>query len=237
MHYILIDHENVQPADLVGMDAGQACVLVFTGAQQKVAISLIEAVQALGERGKFVRISGNGKNALDFHIAYYLGKFSERDPQASFLLVTADSGYDPLVSHLNAKGIAAKRITPPKPVVKAEQPPVSKLPAVKKAAAKKSLTVTIEPVKPLPAKQAAKKAAGKALPATGTAMTDSDKVLKMLVGMPNNLPGSEASLRRMVGTWLSSKESGRLDVVIAELKRRTIILVSGSKLTYRLPKA
>lgn len=233
MHYILIDHENVQPADSVGMDAEQACVLVFTGAQQKVAISLIEAVQVLGERGKFVRISGNGKNALDFHIAYYLGKFSERDPQASFLLVTADSGYDPLVSHLNAKGIAAKRITPPKPMVKAEKPPVSKLPAVKKAAAKKTLTVTVEPAKSQPNKHVT----GKVLPATGTAANDSDKVLKMLVGMPKNLPGSEASLRRMVGTWLSSKDGSRLDAVIAELKRRTIVLVSGSKLAYQLPKA
>ncbi len=219
------------------MDAEQACVLVFTGAQQKVAISLIEAVQALGECGKFVRISGNGKNALDFHIAYYLGKFSERDPQASFLLVTADGGYDPLVSHLNSKGIAVKRITPPKPMAKAAQPPVGKPQVVKKAVAKKTLTVTVEPSNPLPAKQAAKKAAVKTLPSTGTAANDSDKVLKMLAGMPKNLPGSEASLRRMLGTWLSSKEGGRLDAVIAELKRRTIILVSGSKLTYQLPKA
>lgn len=237
MHYILIDHENVQPADLAGMDADRACVLVFTGAQQKVAISLIEAVQALGERGKFVRINGNGKNALDFHIAYYLGQFTERDPQASFLLVTADSGYDPLISHLNAKGIATTRIVPPKPEAKAEQPAATKSPVTKKATTKKVLTITVDPVKPAPAKQVAKKAAGKALPATGIAAIDSDKVLKMLAGMPKSLPGSEASLRRMIGTWLSSKETGRLDSVIVELKRRTIILVSGSKLTYRLPKA
>ena len=219
------------------MDAEQACVLVFTGAQQKVAISLIEAVQALGERGKFVRISGNGKNALDFHIAYYLGKFSERDPQGRFLLVSGDSGYDPLISHLSAKGIAARRITPPKPAARAEQPPVGKPPAVKKTAAKKSLTVTVEPAKSLPAKQTAQKASVMALSAAATTAADSDKVLKMLVGMPKNLPGSEAGLRRMVSTWLSSKEGGRLDTVIAELKRQTIVLVSGSKLTYRLPKA
>lgn len=218
------------------MDAEKACVLVFTGAQQKVAISLIEAVQALGDHGKFVRISGNGKNALDFHIAFYLGKFSERDPQASFLLVSADSGYDPLVSHLNAKGISAKRITPPKPVAEAKQPTAEKPPTVKKAAAKKSLKVTVEPAKakPAPTKKTPKKVAGKVL---HTAATDSDKVLKMLVGMPKSLPTSEASLRRMVSTWLSSKDSGRLDAVTAELKRRTIVLVSGSKLTYQLPKA
>ena len=219
------------------MDAEQACVLVFTGAQQKVAISLIEAVQALGDRGKFVRISGNGKNALDFHIAYYLGKFSERDPKASFLLVTGDSGYDPLVSHLTAKGILAKRITPPKPVSKVEQTPAGKPSAAKKTAAKKSLTITIEPAKPVAVKQTAKKEAVKSLVAAGNVVTDTDKVAKMLVGMPKSLPTSEASLRRMVGTWLSSNEEGRLDGVIAELKRRVIIVASGSKLTYRLPKA
>lgn len=221
------------------MDAEQACVLVFTGAQQKVAISLIEAVQALGERGKFIRISGNGKNALDFHIAYYLGKFSERDPQASFLLISADGGYDPLVSHLNAKGISAKRITPPKPVAVTKQPLVGEPPTVKKVAAKKSskITITVEPAKPLPTTQRLKKTTRKMLPSTGIAATDADKVLKMLLGMPKNLPGTEASLRRMVGTWLSSKEGGRLDAVITELRRRAIVLASSNKLTYQLPKA
>ena len=236
MHYILIDHENVQPADLAGMDAEQACVLVFTGAQQKVAISLIEAVQALGERGKFVRISGNGKNALDFHIAYYLGKFSERDPQASFLLVAADGGYDPLVAHLNAKGVAAKRIIPPEPATKSAQRPAAKSSAVKKAATKKSVVVTVEAAKPLPAKQAVKKAALKAPPSSGTAVTDASKVLKMLAGMPKSLPASDTGLRRMVSTWLSSKETKRLDAVIAELRRLGAVSGSGKKLAYQLPK-
>ncbi|MBL8258096.1 MAG: hypothetical protein JNJ62_15970 [Pseudoxanthomonas mexicana] len=230
MHYVLIDHENVQPADLAGLNAENACVLVFTGAQQKVAISLVEAVQTLGERGRFVRISGNGKNALDFHIAYYLGKLSERDPQASYLLVTADSGYDPLIAHLNAQGITTKRVAPPRQTVKAENSLVAKPKAAKKAAAKKSLVITVEPGKAPPAKQAAARVA------PGAAASDADKVLRMLAGMPNNLPRNEASLRRMIATWLSSKESSRLDAVIAEMKRRKSISASVGKLAYKLPK-
>ena len=79
-----------------------------------------------------------------------------------------------------------------------------------------------------------KPAAAKADPAAVT--SDADKVVKMLAGMPKNLPRNEASLRRMVGTWLSSKDGGRLDAVIAELKRRSAIAVSGSKLAYKLQK-
>lgn len=233
MQYVLIDHENVQPADLAGLSSGHACVLVFTGVQQKVSISLVEAVQALGERGRFIRISGSGKNALDFHIAYYLGKLSERDPQANYVLVTADSGYDPLVAHLNAQGIATKRIPAPKQTAKAEKSPVAKPKSAKKVEAKKSLIITIEPEKAPPAK----KAAAKVGPAAAKATSDADKVLRMLAGMPNNLPRNEASLRRMVGTWLSSKEISRLDAVVTELKRRTAILISGNKLAYKLPKA
>ena len=212
MQYVLIDHENVQPADLAGLNADKVCVLVFTGAHQKVAISLIEAVQTLGERGRFIRISGSGKNALDFHIAYYLGKLSERDPQASYVLVTADSGYDPLIAHLNAQGIATKRIAALKQTAKTGNSPVAE---------------------PTPAKKVAATVGPSAVEAT----SDADKVIRMLAGMPNNLPRNEASLRRMVGTWLSSKDTNRLDAVVAELKRRTAILMSGNKLAYKLPKA
>jgi hypothetical protein len=233
LQYVLIDHENVQPADLAGLNADKVCVLVFTGAHQKVAISLIEAVQTLGERGRFIRISGSGKNALDFHIAYYLGKLSERDPQASYVLVTADSGYDPLIAHLNAQGIATKRIAALKQTAKTGNSPVAEPTPAKKVVAKKSLVITVEPEKATPAKKVAATVGPSAVEAT----SDADKVIRMLAGMPNNLPRNEASLRRMVGTWLSSKDTNRLDAVVAELKRRTAILMSGNKLAYKLPKA
>lgn len=248
LHHILIDHENVQPADLAGLDAHDACVWVFTGAQQKVAISLIEAVQALGERGRFVRISGNGRNALDFHIAYYLGGFAARDPSASFLIVSADAGYDPLITHLNAQGIVACRL--PLPQV-AAQPTAAIAQSTAKpndgSAAKKrkklSFIVDPPPSKAPPAtgnaaapspRPAQSKVNGKK--PTQASQSDADTVIRRLQDMPQNLPRSEASLRRMVGTWLS-KDAKRLDAVLAVLRQRSIIVTNGTRLGYQLPKA
>ena len=253
MHYILIDHENVQPADLAGLDADSAYVFVFTGAQQKVGIALIEAVQNLGERGRFIRISGNGPNALDFHIACYLGQWIVRDPTATFLIVSNDTGFDPLIAHINTSGARIKRINldPPtkaaakKLAVKAtpqatdkalQAPANTATPASEKPAAKKEKPVKVI-VDPPPASVSAQSPSPppSATP-SGAAISDADKVVKRLLDMPKNLPRSEASLRRMVGTWLS-KDSKRLDSVLKVLKQRGIIALNGTRLGYQLPKA
>ncbi|KAF1690639.1 PIN domain-containing protein [Pseudoxanthomonas koreensis] len=227
MHYILIDYENVQPADLAGLGAEQAYVFVFTGSDQKVGIALIEAVQALGEHGRFIRIAGNGRNALDFHIACYLGQWMVRDPQATFLIVSKDTGFDPLIAHLNATGTLIKRIEPP----------------AKKATAKvskKAVTVIVEKAAtPQPAKKkaVAKKAEKKvAVVATVSPQSDAEKIIKGLKGMAKNLPGSEASLRRMASTWLASQDGARMDSAISELGRRKVIDLTEPKVRYALPK-
>ncbi|MDN5782868.1 MAG: PIN domain-containing protein [Luteimonas sp.] len=231
MHYVLIDYENVQPADLAGLDAEQAFVLVFTGAEQKVGIGLIEAVQALGEHGRFIRITGNGRNALDFHIAYYLGQWVMRDPQATFLIVSKDTGYDPLVAHLNANGTRIKRISVDSP---SKKEPVRTAKAAIKKVTKK--VATPAPKKATPAKKTTKKVTKAEKTASGGAQSDADKIIKGLKGMPKNLPGSDASLRRMAATWLASKDAARMDKAIAELSRRQVIALSGSKVQYSLPK-
>ena len=229
MHYILIDYENVQPADLAGLDVQQACVLVFTGAEQKVGIGLIEAVQALGEHGRFIRISGNGRNALDFHIAYYLGQWMVRDPQATFLIVSKDTGYDPLITHLNATGSRVKRISVALDPSKKAAPKKVVQPTAKKAAKKAPAS---QPAK----KQAViKKAAKKSTLVANKPQSDADKIIKGLKGMLNNLPGSEASLRRMASTWLVSADNSRMDSAIAELSRRRVIDLTEPKIRYVLP--
>lgn len=228
MHYILIDYENVQPADLAGLDTEQAFVLVFTGADQKVGIALVEAVQVLGERGRFIRIAGNGRNALDFHIACYLGQWMVRDPQASFLIVSRDTGYDPLITHLNAIGTRVKRISTEPPAQKAG-----------KKAAKKAVKVIVEKAaNPQPAKKKApaKKVANVAKPAKSAPEGDADRIIKGLKGMALNLPGSEASLRRMAATWLASQDAARMDSAITELRKRKVIDLTQPKVGYALPK-
>ena len=109
-NYVLIDYENVQPKNLALLSQEHFRVIVFIGANQaKLPVELVTAMQMLGSRAEYVRISGNGPNALDFHVAYYIGRLSGRDPDGYFHVVSRDTGFDPLISHLKANGIQAKR--------------------------------------------------------------------------------------------------------------------------------
>lgn len=108
--YILIDYENVQPEALNGLPASHVKVLLFVGASQaKLSFELVASMQRLGPRGEYVKIAGNGSNALDFHVAYYIGKIAALDAMASFHVVSRDTGFDPLIEHLRSQKIAVQR--------------------------------------------------------------------------------------------------------------------------------
>jgi hypothetical protein len=108
--YVLIDHENVQPKDLALLDGQPLRVIVFLGANQaRLSADLAIALQARGENGRYVRINANGRNALDFHIAFYLGELATKEPSASFHVISKDDGYDPLLEHWRSRGIEARR--------------------------------------------------------------------------------------------------------------------------------
>jgi hypothetical protein len=64
-----------------------------------------------------VRIDGNGSNALDFHIACHLGEGLARTPQAEFVILSRDKGFDPLLRHLEGRGMACRRVEDPVQIV------------------------------------------------------------------------------------------------------------------------
>lgn len=108
--YVLIDFENVQPRNLEILAKYPFNVFVFVGANQtKVSFDLAESMQLLGSNAKYIRISGNGQNALDFHVAYYIGVLAAKDPKALFHIISKDKGFDPLINHLKGKGIEIRR--------------------------------------------------------------------------------------------------------------------------------
>lgn len=83
-NYVLIDYENVQPKDLGLLRDGPFKVKIFLGKHQdKIPVSLATALQALGSDAEYIALDYSGKNALDFHIAYYLGSFPPRNLQPS----------------------------------------------------------------------------------------------------------------------------------------------------------
>ncbi len=109
-NYILIDFENVQPKNLSILKGHDFRVIVFVGANQtKVPFELAKALQALGGKAEYVKICGNGPNALDFHIAFYIGQLAEKYPNSYFHIISKDTGFDPLIKHLKIKKIFAQR--------------------------------------------------------------------------------------------------------------------------------
>lgn len=110
MEYLFVDFENIAVSALTNLSPRQT-VLLFAGEKQtRIKTDLVEQLLSLGSQAKLIRIQGNGKNALDFHIAFYLGKLAETDEGASFKILSKDTGFDPLVRHLRGANIDCARI-------------------------------------------------------------------------------------------------------------------------------
>jgi hypothetical protein len=110
--FVLVDFENVQPKDLGLLKGGPFQVKVFLGPNQsKVPVSLAVALQSLGNSAEYIILATSGNNALDFHIAYYIGVLSSEDPTAFIHIISKDSGFDPLIKHLKGKKVFAQRST------------------------------------------------------------------------------------------------------------------------------
>lgn len=100
-NFVLIDSENVKPQYIEKLKHEHFRVVVFVGANLKrLDFPIVNAVHSLGSNGSYVQISGHGPSALDFHIAYYIGKLSAAHPGAYFHIISKDKGFDPLIEHL-----------------------------------------------------------------------------------------------------------------------------------------
>lgn len=111
-NYIMIDMENVVPDNLELLDQEWVKVFLFVGKNQtKLPISMVKAVQRLGSRAQYVEMSGTGHNALDFHIAFYIGRIAATDKDAYFHVISKDTGFDPLIDHLKQEHVFADRVT------------------------------------------------------------------------------------------------------------------------------
>ena len=74
-NYVLIDFENVQPKQLAALEQDHFKVMLFVGARQaNLPYEIAAAIQRMGAKVESIKISGNGPNALDFHIAFYIGE-------------------------------------------------------------------------------------------------------------------------------------------------------------------
>src|SRR3981081_4452060 len=119
---LFVDLENVQKINLAGVPA-DARVMIFYGVtQKKIPEELVVQAQPLGARLKWIKIAGQGPNALDFHIAFYLGQELAVSPTSDCAILSRDTGFDPLVRHLQAGRHACRRVSSLKDAFSAVEP-------------------------------------------------------------------------------------------------------------------
>jgi hypothetical protein len=117
---LLVDLENVQKVDLSRVPP-EAHVMIFYGiTQKKLPEELVVQAQPLGARLTWIKISGQGPNALDFHIAYYLGREFALHRDARCAILSRDLGFDPLVRHLQTQHLECRRVATLKDAFPAE---------------------------------------------------------------------------------------------------------------------
>jgi hypothetical protein len=230
--HVLLDYENVQPTegDLRAMVPNASQVWVFHGPHQH---QVEQRFASFGDDVTAVPISRAGKNALDFHLSFYVGYIASKNQTPEIVVVANDKGYEPMIEHARAMGFAVRQQghgqAQPGASVKAmpgAKGGAAAKPAAKKSAAKKSTAKKAAAKQPtakqVPAKKAAAKkvvvppAAKKAAPAK-KAMVSPDllkKVTDNLRKMGEKRPVKAASLRRALKSFLGA-ETGDESIELA----------------------
>ena len=108
---LFVNFENVPKVDLGTLPADVHVPFFFGASQKTVPKSLFDIARRLGDRFISIDVEGQGKNALDFHIAFYLGELLQASPRAECVILSRDKGFDPLVRHLAGRGFAVRRVS------------------------------------------------------------------------------------------------------------------------------
>jgi PIN domain len=106
---LLVDYENVSKVDLGAIPAGVRVPFFFGATQKKVSTEFLRDALKLGPLFELINVEGQGKNALDFHIAFYLGEYLARDRDTQCVILSKDTGFDPLIGHLKKRGFNVRR--------------------------------------------------------------------------------------------------------------------------------
>src|SRR6185436_17453779 len=110
VNHVFVDFENVHEIDLAIIGNRAVSFTLLVGPRQtRLDVSLVEKLFEHAVSVQLVRLTSAGKNALDFTLAYYVGRAVAADPTGSFHIVSRDAGYDPLVKHLRSRNISAQR--------------------------------------------------------------------------------------------------------------------------------
>lgn len=259
--HALVDFENVQPSleVLAKLAPGFTDVWLFHGPHQ--------AKQAQGFAARHARVtlvprSGQGPNALDFHVAFYLGYVAAKHPDAELVVVANDRGYDPMLAHARmikfrarrvgykapaSEKAAAKKTVAPKAVAKKAAPKLAasakavavkkapsakKVPAAKKAVAKKA--VAPKSAKAVPTVKAPK--VKPAPPAKPTATPEAKllaRITKGIAKMGDKAPTKLKSFLNALKSMLDKNSTAAdIEAMAQTLQTKGVVQVQGAVVTY-----
>jgi NTP pyrophosphatase (non-canonical NTP hydrolase) len=250
--HLLVDWENVQPKgdELQALVPQGTHVWLFHGPHQTVDASGHRQVYG-AEQVTLVQRTGTGKNALDFQLTYYVGyisaNISARQSEGTFVVVSNDQGYEPMLAHARELGFDAqqrgfRRVQAPlaapavfeAPVAQKSEPlpipspqpepPLTTTPAVDAKVQAAAKTVVPRP------------ATAKAVP-TRTQATRADmlQLLDQLDDLPPpHRPAQKDALLVLLQNWLgeSSARSPRTSHALAQLQARKRVVVKGEAVSY-----
>lgn len=223
-NYVLVDQENVHIASVAQLQAEHFRVLLFIGPhQQSINVDLVLSMQDIGRRAKFIKIERSGPNALDFHIAYYLGVLSQQDPSGFFHIISKDTGFDPLITHLQNRNIlSARSVTiEDMPCFKKKQPQNN--PSVLDGEPTAATTPRTEVKHSILIDQ----------------QLTMETQLQLIINYLSGLTGKPASMGKLTNT-VHTKCGKRIPLItikaiVNELMKRGYIKLNGTKLDYALP--
>jgi len=224
--HVLVDWENVQlkDSDIKALVPDVTHVWLFHGINQK---KVATNQGAFGENLTLVPVVRPGKNALDFHLSFYMGYITSRNPDARLVVISNDQGYGPMLGHAQDLGFATSQVG----FGDASPTVVAKKIAVKKATPQ-SQAKTASPVKKVPAK---KKAAAKVSPSNTTAVAPGAVPLadKDFAHVVNSLhkskhkPTREARLHGMVRSFMNGGKAEKdiVDRAVSRLVREGHVVI------------
>ena len=229
-NYVLIDFENVQVKSLALLKGKEFKVFVFVGkTNNKLPFGLVNDIQKFGDRGEYVKLESSGPNALDFHIAFYLGKLVTNDATGVFHVISKDRGFDTLIHRLNTQGVEATRV-----------PTIEEMPCF----AAITLNATAAPATPVQTVQAAKPKKSPVVRKVASKVVKSAEldasvtlVIENLIARTKARPVKMKSLVNTINNLIGKdRPVAEAEAVRDVLVARKYVVEDGLKVTYKLPK-
>lgn len=262
--HILVDFENTQPSaqDIALLRDVDQRLWIFRGpSQKKYDAEFAEALLPLSERVRVIKCEKSGRNALDMHIAFQIGRLlgertapPSKPPDVSFVVVSRDTDYEPLLLYVRAQGYQATRVTSigealgaaPARTTGAAKAGKSRSTTAGTAAKPRLSGSKTSATRKAPSSKAAKgakvaasktvmKGAAKSIAVEGPASIDAlaDKVVDYLRAHPRPRPTRRDRLQSWLASHLRSKlADGDVPAIVAALEQRGVVSFIGNKIEY-----